>query len=73
MGFAPDGNVASATDNVNGNWTYTYDQFNRLTGSTQNSTPQTYVYDRYWRPVATRLFNFVFDNNNHISRERRNV
>jgi RHS repeat-associated protein len=67
LGFAPDGNVASATDNVNGNWTYSYDQFNRLTGSTQNSTPQTYVYDRYGNRLQQGSSTYVFDNNNHIS------
>jgi RHS repeat-associated protein len=28
--FAPDGNIVAANDTVNGNWSYTYDQFNRL-------------------------------------------
>ena len=46
LGYAPDRNITSASDSVNGNWTYSYDQFNRLTGYSQNSTPQTYVYDR---------------------------
>lgn len=67
LGFAPDGNITSATDNVNGNWTYSYDQFNRLTGSTQNSAPQTYVYDRYGNRLQQGSSTYVFDNNNHIS------
>lgn len=67
LGLAPDGNIASATDNVNGNWTYSYDQFNRLTGSTQNSTPQTYAYDRYGNRLQQGSSTYVFDNNNHIS------
>jgi RHS repeat-associated protein len=67
LGFAPDGNVTSATDNVNGNWTYSYDQFNRMTGSTQNLTPQTYVYDRYGNRLQQGSSSYVFDNNNRIS------
>jgi RHS repeat-associated protein len=67
LGFAPDGNITSATDNVNGNWTYSYDQFNRLTGSTKNSAPQTYVYDRYGNRLQQGASTYVFDNNNHIS------
>lgn len=67
LGLAPDGNITSATDNVNGNWTYSYDQFNRLTGSTQNSIPQTYVYDRYSNRLQQGSSTYVFDNNNHIS------
>ncbi len=30
LGFAPDGNISSGNDSVNGNWTYTYDDLNRL-------------------------------------------
>jgi len=30
LGFAADGNITSGNDQVNGNWSYTYDQFNRL-------------------------------------------
>jgi RHS repeat-associated protein len=67
LGFAPDGNITSATDNVNGNWTYSYDQFNRLTGSSQNSAPQTYVYDRYGNRLQQGASTYGFDNNNHIS------
>lgn len=67
LGFAPDGNITSANDNVNGNWTYSYDQFNRMTGSTQNTAPQTYVYDRYGNRLQQGSSGYVFDNNNHIS------
>ena len=47
--FAPDGDVTASTDSVNGNWTYTYDAFNRLVGSNQNSGAAiySYVYDRF--------------------------
>jgi RHS repeat-associated protein len=49
MGYAPNGNVLSANDSANGNWTYSYDDFNRVTGASKNNGAQTYnyVYDRY--------------------------
>jgi RHS repeat-associated protein len=67
LSLAPDGNITSATDSVNGNWTYSYDQFNRLVGSSQNSNAQTYVYDRYGNRLQQGTSTYVFDNNNHIS------
>jgi len=47
--YAPNGDVLAANDSVNGNWTYSYDAFNRLTGSNQNSGQSiySYVYDAY--------------------------
>jgi RHS repeat-associated protein len=67
LGYASDGNVTSATDSTNGIWTYTYDQFNRLVGSTQNTSPQTYVYDRYGNRLQEGASTYIFDNNNRIS------
>jgi RHS repeat-associated protein len=46
--FAPNGDIRSANDQVNGNWTYTYDDLNRLktaVGSTGNGCTESY--DRY--------------------------
>jgi RHS repeat-associated protein len=43
----PNGNVATANDNVNGNWTYGYDDFNRLSSSANSGASYTYTYDRY--------------------------
>jgi len=56
--FAPNSNVLTANDSVNGNWNYSYDQFNRLVCASLSSntacampptgTPTyTYVYDRF--------------------------
>jgi RHS repeat-associated protein len=41
--------VTSANDSVNGDWTFTYDGFNRLATSNKNSgqLSYTYAYDRY--------------------------
>jgi RHS repeat-associated protein len=49
MAYAPNGDVTATNDSANGNWTYSYDDFNRLTGSNKNSGQQTYnyVYDRF--------------------------
>jgi RHS repeat-associated protein len=45
--FMPNGDVATANDNVNGNWTYAYDGFNRLASSSKTGASYTYAYDRY--------------------------
>src|SRR5205807_1126952 len=42
-GYAPNSDILSANDSINGNWTYTYDDFNRLL--TANATGQAYAYD----------------------------
>jgi RHS repeat-associated protein len=73
--FAPNGNVLTSNDTVNGNWTYGYDAFNRLTCSnlTSNGTCASptsgkptfsYVYDRSgnrWQQngPATFMANFT--------------
>jgi RHS repeat-associated protein len=49
LGYAPNGDVLTANDSVNGNWTYSYDDFNRL-ATAGNSSPQqgfSYAYDQY--------------------------
>jgi YD repeat-containing protein len=47
--FAPNSDILAANDSVNGNWTYSYDPFNRLVGANQNSgaAVYSYVYDRF--------------------------
>jgi RHS repeat-associated protein len=48
-GYAGNGSILSASDSINGNWTYTYDAFNRLVGANQNAGQAVYSfdYDRY--------------------------
>jgi YD repeat-containing protein len=80
LGFAPNGNVLSANDKFNGNWTYTYDDFNRLAGANQNTgqTVYNYKYDRYsnrWQQNLTagsgQTSNLSFSgNNNRIDASR---
>jgi RHS repeat-associated protein len=46
--YAPNSNIVSSTDTVNGSWTYTYDDLNRLsTGIANNGEGCSWDYDRY--------------------------
>jgi RHS repeat-associated protein len=77
--FAPDGNILTSNDSVNGNWTYTYDPFNRLAcsnlasngtcSSPTNGTPSyTYDYDRYgnrWHQNGQNTMMLSFSGNNN--------
>ena len=50
-------NLPLSYDNVNGNYTYGYDEFNRLTSASINSgqTAYTYTYDRWGNRTAQTL------------------
>lgn len=74
--YTPNGNVLTGNDSVNGNWTYTYDAFNRLVTSNKNSNQQafSYDYDRFgnrWHQNITAgsgpTSSLGFDANNHIT------
>jgi RHS repeat-associated protein len=73
LGYAGDGNVLAGNDSVNGNWSYTYDDFNRLVSSNMNSGQQTftYAYDRYgnrWQqnaPQGGPAPQFTFNSGNN--------
>ncbi len=46
--YAPNSDILSSTDTVNGNWTYTYDSLNRLsTAVANNGQGCSWDYDRY--------------------------
>lgn len=48
ISYAPNSDIASSTDTVSGNWTYTYDGLNRLsTGVANNGEGCSWDYDRY--------------------------
>jgi RHS repeat-associated protein len=75
-GYAPNSDILTAYDLVNGNWTYAYDPFNRLIASNQNSGTNTftYAYDRFgnrWNQTVTHGSGpqpaYGFDANNHIT------
>ena len=68
-GMPPNGNVTSANDIVNGNWTYTYDAFNRLStanGGTNNN--YIYGYDQYgnrWSQTGPYSMSLSFSGGNN--------
>lgn len=59
--YAPDGDVLSMTDSVEGAWSYTYDDMNRVLTADASTGPDagmdlTWAYDRYgnrWSQTAT--------------------
>jgi RHS repeat-associated protein len=68
-GYAPDSNILAANDSVNGNWTYGYDAFNRLTGAAATGQAYTYAYDRFgnrWQQNGPHSSQPGFDANNHM-------
>src|SRR5579859_718382 len=75
LSSAPDGNIITANDSVNGSWAYSYDPLNRLSAANKNAGQQTfsYGYDRFNNrlqvsaPQGGPAPQYVFDNYNHIS------
>lgn len=76
--YVADGSVMSANDTANGNWVYSYDDFNRLISSTggPNNYAYAYVYDRFgnkWKQTlnggctAGTAFCIGFDANNRMT------
>ena len=54
--LAGDGSITYASDTVNGNWTYTYDDFGRLSTGSSSSASYAWDYDRYgnrWHQTLT--------------------
>lgn len=70
LDFAPNGNVTSSNDSVNGNWAYGYDDFNRLTTASKPGMAFTYDYDRFgnrWHQNGPYISSLGFDANNRIA------
>jgi RHS repeat-associated protein len=70
LGYAGDSDIVTGNDSINGNWNYTYDDFNRISHSNQNSGQQTftYAYDRYsnrWQQNNNP--EYTFNGNNQIT------
>jgi RHS repeat-associated protein len=70
LGYAPDSDILTGNDSINGNWTYSYDDFNRISASNKNSGAQiySYAYDRYsnrWQQNSNP--SYVFNANNQIT------
>jgi RHS repeat-associated protein len=80
LNYAPNAQITAANDSVNGNWSYTYDEFNRLKTaiSSGNQMGCVYQYDRFgnrWKGDPTggtgytcqAATNLTFNNSqNHI-------
>jgi len=67
--FAPNGNILTGNDSANGNWTYTYDDFNRLLSANATGQAYTYDYDRFgnrWHQNGPHMSSLGFDANNRI-------
>ena len=72
-GYAGNGSILYANDSANGNWAYTYDDFNRLKTAAQSGLSFSYVYDRYgnrWQQNVTggvgNSPQYSFDANNRV-------
>lgn len=79
LSYSPNGNMMSSNDNINGDWVYSYDDFNRLVSGSytaaqyRHPASYSYVYDRFgnrWQQNVTSgtgtTSNLAFDANNHI-------
>jgi len=68
--FAPNGDILAANDSANGNWSYSYDPFNRLLSANTTGQAYTYDYDRFsnrWHQNGPHSSQLGFDANNHIT------
>jgi RHS repeat-associated protein len=73
LGLAPNGDLLTGNDSINGNWTYTYDPMNRVVTSSKPGQAFSYVYDRFgnrWQQNVTAGTgpqpNYSFDTNNRL-------
>ena len=73
--YAGNSNPLTANDSVNGNWTYTYDDFNRIATGAASNTGQAciWAYDRYgnrWQQSQNGgnclTVGLSFNSNNHM-------
>ncbi|HUY86577.1 MAG TPA: RHS repeat-associated core domain-containing protein [Acidimicrobiales bacterium] len=67
-GYAPDSDILLANDSVNGNWTYGYDDFNRLASASMTGQSYTYDYDRFgnrWHQNGPHSSSLSFSGNNN--------
>lgn len=67
--FAPNGDILSASDSVNANWSYGYDDFNRLISASATGQAYTYDYDRFgnrWHQNGPSSMMISFTGNNNL-------
>jgi len=68
--LAPNGDITTGNDSVNGNWTYAYDDFKRLLSANATGQAYTYDYDRFgnrWHQNGPHPSSLGFDANNRIT------
>jgi RHS repeat-associated protein len=69
--FAPNNDVLSSNDSANGNWIYTYDDFNRLlTADGPSSQNFGYEYDQFgnrWDQTGPNMSSLAFNANNQVT------
>ena len=72
--YNPNSTIQNGNDSVNKNWTYTYDDFNRLKTSAKTNQGFSYDYDRFgnrWHQNVTLgsgpAPQYAFDTKNHIT------
>jgi RHS repeat-associated protein len=75
LGYTGNSSVASANDSVNGDWSFTYDAFNRLAASSNTSSgaAYTYGYDQVgnrWRQDRTAGIGLTVDLNFDLTTNR---
>ena len=75
LAYTPNSNVNSASDSVNGNWTYGYDPFNRVVSANQNNgqAVYNYVYDiagNRWQQNGPHMMVLSFTGNNSTNNNR---
>jgi RHS repeat-associated protein len=66
--YTPNADVFTAIDSANGNWTYGYDDFNRLKSASATGQSYTYDYDRYsnrWHQVGPHPVTQSYTGNNN--------
>ena len=67
-GYSLDSNVWAVNDSVMGNWTYGFDQFNRLSSAYGPSQGYTFAYDQFgnrWQQSGTYNMPLTFSGNNN--------
>jgi RHS repeat-associated protein len=68
VSYAPNADVLTGNDTVNGNWSYGYDDFNRLQSASATGQSYTYDYDRNgnrWHQNGPHPVSLSFTGNNN--------
>jgi RHS repeat-associated protein len=61
LGYTPNGNINSANDSINGNWTHTYDLLDRLGNSSKTGVNLGFGYDVFGNRTQAASQNLSYD------------